>query len=239
MNNLCVSCQAVCGCGDCKLYLSSNQSVITEDQGQGLWEHCVLGSVSQSDQWEVWLVTSRASDWLKHNIVDITAVVQPSYHILDEKYRPGWRWAVNTSVSINTESRVVRPRQGYSSQPVSQQPVSWLTSYWGTSSCSLFLCELWTQWKHTERQTVTVREQWRETGTWGHQGTRLNGKYVQCWGWQFSGASWHYTVTLADCYELSLPNITLIKPGRYQDKNSLYWNTQTSNLILWGEFLLM
>ena len=65
-----------CGCRDCKLYLSSNQSAITEDQGQGLWKHCVLGSVSQADQWEVRLVTSRPSDWLKHNIVDITAVVQ-------------------------------------------------------------------------------------------------------------------------------------------------------------------
>ena len=65
-----------CDCRDCKLYLSSNQSAITEDQGQGLWEQCVLASVSQSDQWEVRLVTSRASDWLKHNIVDITAVVQ-------------------------------------------------------------------------------------------------------------------------------------------------------------------
>ena len=69
--------QAACRCRDGKLYLSNNQSAITEDQGQGLWEQCgVLGSVSQSDQWEVILVTSRLSDWLKHNIVDITAVVQ-------------------------------------------------------------------------------------------------------------------------------------------------------------------
>ena len=162
MNNWCVSWQAVCGCGDWQLYLSSNQSAITEDQGQGLWEQCVLGSVSQSHQWEVWLVTSRASHWLKHNIVDITAVVQPSYHILEEKYRPGWRWAVNTSVFINTESQLVTPRHGYSSQPVSQQPVSWLTSYWGTSSCSLFLCELWTQWKHTERQPERGRNEGRQ-----------------------------------------------------------------------------
>ena len=106
--------------------------------------------------------------------------------------------------------------------PVSQQPVSSLTSYW-LRDLQLFSVSLWTvnwEWKHTERQPVTVREEWRHTVTPGHRGPRLNGKYGQCWGCQFSRASWHYTVTLADCYELSLPNITLIKSGRYQDKKS-------------------
>ena len=231
-------CWAACRCRDCKLYLSSNQSAITEDQGQGLWEQCVLGSVSQSGQWEVILVTSGPSDWLKHNIVDIAAVVQAQLSHF------GWKISAwlevsgehTTSVSINTQSRLVRPRHG-AALPVSQQPVSWLTSHCQTSSCSLFLCELWTESGNTQRATQSEGE-WRKRVTSGRQGTwlspwsrRLNGMFsVQCWGCQFSRASWHYTVTLADCYELSLPNITLIKAGRYQDKkNSLYWNTQTSN----------
>ena len=170
-------CRAACRCRDCKLYLSSNQSAITEDQGQGLWEQCVLGSVSQSDQWEVCLVTSRPSDWLKHihcRHCCSGAGPGPAITFWLRNIGLAERWG-DTSVSITTPD---------TASSASLTATSFLTDV-TPSDLQLFSVSLRiVNSVETQREPVRVSQQWGERGhrgTWLCPSSRLlNGMFSQC-----------------------------------------------------------